>query len=93
MCFLVSGYLAYVAVTGGPFRRPPRTRDAAIAGVNLLGCIAFGVSAVAAYVLPATGALADASVANAATSLGALGFLAGALLMLPPHQAPNGVSR
>jgi hypothetical protein len=79
--FLASGYLAYVQVSGGRLRRPPRTMDGAIATVNLLGCLAFGASAVAAYVVPATGSEVDVGIANAATSLGALGFLAGALLL------------
>lgn len=83
VCFLVSGYLAYVEVTGRLLRLPPRTVEGGIVTVNLLGCVAFGVSAVAGYVLPATGIPANVAVANAATSLGALGFLAGALLMLP----------
>jgi hypothetical protein len=83
VCFLVSGYLAYVAVAGGPLSRAPRTRDGAVASVNLFGCVAFGLSALAGYVLPGTGGELDASTANAATSLGALGFLVGAVLLLP----------
>ena len=78
--FLASGYVAYVAVPGGPARRPPRTKDGAIATVNLLGCVAFGVSAVAAFVVPETGSEVDVAIANAATSAGALAFLTGALL-------------
>ncbi|MGH3333067.1 MAG: hypothetical protein ACRDPJ_17360, partial [Nocardioidaceae bacterium] len=54
-CFLASGYLAYVEVTHGLVRRPPRTLDGGIASVNLFGCVAFGLSATAAYVLPSTG--------------------------------------
>lgn len=83
VCFLVSGALAYAEVAGGLMRWPPRTRDGAVAAVNLGGCVAFGISAVAAYVVPSTGGVADVTVVNAATSLGALGFLIGALLLLP----------
>ena len=83
ICFLVSGYLAYVEVTGGLLRRPPRTVEGGIVAVNLLGCLAFGLSALAAYVVPATGTEANVAVANAATSAGALAFLVGALLLLP----------
>ena len=89
--FLASGYLAYVQVAGGPLRLPPRTSDGAIAAVNLFGCVAFGVSAVAAFVLPATGGEADVVVANTTTSVGALAFLVGALLLLAqgaPRPAP-----
>lgn len=83
ICFLVSGCLAYVEVTGGLLRRPPRTVEGGIVAVNLLGCLAFGLSALAAYVVPATGTEANVVVANAATSAGALAFLVGALLLLP----------
>ncbi|HSE71821.1 MAG TPA: hypothetical protein VLA97_13755 [Nocardioidaceae bacterium] len=83
VCFLASGCLAYLEVTGGPGRLPPRTLEGALVTVNLLGCVAFAVSAAAAFVVPATGDPVDVAVANAATSLGALAFLVGALLLLP----------
>jgi hypothetical protein len=50
---------------------------------NLLGSIAFGVSAVASYVIPATGELRNAERANLGTLVGAVCFLVGALLLLP----------
>ena len=50
--------------------------------MNLAGCVAFGVSAAAAYVVPSTNQELDAQLANSTTSLGALGFLVGALLLL-----------
>jgi hypothetical protein len=98
--FLASGYLAYTQVSGGALRLPPRTRDGAIAAVNLFGCVAFGVSAVAAFVVPATGSEADIALANSATAVGALAFLVGALLLLgegaprsepatPPDRPPS----
>jgi hypothetical protein len=83
VCFLVSGYLAFYAVCGRPFSLAPRTRQWWTAAVNLLGCIAFGMSAVAAYVVPSTGSAIDLAGANAFTALGALGFLIGAVLLLP----------
>ena len=89
ICFLASGYLAYVEVTAGLLHRPPRTLEGGIATVNLLGCVAFGASAVASYVLPSTGGEVDIAVANAATSAGALGFLVGALLLLPEGVSPR----
>jgi hypothetical protein len=51
--------------------------------VNLLGCLAFGVSAVASYVVPTTGDERNLAAVNLFTALGALGFLIGAVLMLP----------
>ena len=89
VCFLVSGYLAYVEVTGGLLDRPPRGLEGGIVTVNLLGCVAFGVSALAAYVVPGSEQALDTTVANATTSLGALGFLVGALLLLPEGARPR----
>jgi len=83
ICFLVSGYLAYFAVCGRLFCRPRRSREWWIAAINLLGCVAFGISAVASYVIPATGSVLDLARANATTAFGALCFLIGAVLLLP----------
>jgi hypothetical protein len=88
VCFLVSGTLAYAEVAHGPLRRPPGTLEGAIVSVNQLGCVAFGVSAVAGYVLPATGAAVNVPLTNAATSVGALAFLVGAALLLPEGAQP-----
>ena len=83
ICFLVSGYLAYVEVSGRLLGRPRRTLESAIVTMNLLGCLAFGVSAVASYVVPVTGDEVNLTLVNAFTALGALCFLIGALLLLP----------
>jgi hypothetical protein len=84
VCFLVSGALAY-RVTTGP-RLLPGRRDRAwtAAAVNLLGCVLFGISAIASFVVPSTGSILDLAAANWCTSLGALCFFVGALLSLPP---------
>ena len=87
-CFLVSGYLAYVEVCGGLACRPRHGLEWRIAAVNLLGCVAFGISAVAAYVVPTTGSVVDLAAANAFTALGALCFLVGAVLLLPESATP-----
>jgi hypothetical protein len=82
VCFLVSGAIAY--------RASPRRRwhgSLPVVGgagwwqpaVNLLGCIFFGISAVAGYVVPSTGSMLDQAAANWNTSLGAACFLACAL--------------
>ena len=82
ICFLVSGAIAYRASPrrGRHGWRPVRTG----AGwwqplVNLLGCVFFGISAVAGYVVPATGSMLSQAAANWNTSLGAACFLACAL--------------
>ena len=85
VCFLISGYLAYVEVAGQPLGRPPRTLESAIASVNLLGCLAFGSSAVTSFVVPATGSEISLAMVNLCTALGALCFLVGALLLFPQN--------
>jgi hypothetical protein len=92
ICFLVSGYLAYVEVSGRLWARPKRTLESRIVTVNLLGCVAFGIAAVASYVVPGTDALISTGLTNLFTSLGALCFLVGAVLLLPEgSRAPESV--
>jgi hypothetical protein len=90
ICFLVSGAIAYRAshrrgwhallpVRGGAGWWQP--------AVNLLGCIFFGISAIAGYVVPATGSMIDQAAANWNTSLGAACFLACALDTLHTDRA------
>ena len=50
--------------------------------VNLLGCVFFGIAAVAGYVVPATGSMIDLAAANWNTAAGAACFLANALATL-----------
>ena len=82
ICFLVSGTIAYVAsprrAWGGSL---PRRGGVGWwqPAVNLLGCIFFGISAVAGHVVPETGSMLDQAAANWNTSLGAACFLACAL--------------
>ena len=92
VCFLVSGLIAYAAskrrgwlpVRGGSGWWQP--------AVNLLGCIFFGISAVAGHVVPSSGSLLDLAASNWNTSLGAACFLACALgtLAAKPLAAPSG---
>ena len=82
VCFLVASALAWVEVCGAVASRPRRDFEWWIAAVNLLGSILFGVSAVAGYIVPATGTDRDLAAANITTSAGALCFLAGAVLLL-----------
>ncbi|WP_193043493.1 hypothetical protein [Mycolicibacterium baixiangningiae] len=88
--FLLSGALgiAAVSVTAGYFA--PRSRDWQVQWVNMVGCVAFGASALGAFVTPA-GVTEDALLANLGTFIGALCFLAAALLALPPR--PAGIRR
>ena len=87
VCFLVSGVIAYPASPRHgwlPRRVGPGWWQPA---VNLLGCIFFGVSAVAGYVVPSSGSIVDLAAANWNTSLGAACFLACALDTLRTDKA------
>ena len=53
----------------------------------MLGSVAFGVSAVAAYIVPATGDTWNAELSNLGTFVGAVCFLIGAALLLPSRTA------
>lgn len=82
VCFLVSGTIAYRASRRQARHALLPARDGAgwwQPAVNLLGCIFFGISAVAGYLVPATGSLLDQAAANWNTALGAACFLACAL--------------
>jgi hypothetical protein len=87
-CFLVASYLAYVEVRGHGASWRNRTTEWWVAAVNLAGSVAFGVSAIASFVVPKTGSILDLGAANFMTALGALGFLAGALLLLRESGTP-----
>lgn len=76
ICFLVSGVIAYRASPRRGWRPVRRGSGWWEPSVNLLGCIFFGIAAVAGYVVPSTGSLIDQAAANWNTSLGAACFLA-----------------
>lgn len=82
VCFLVSSYVAYWAVCNGAWCVRRDDSDWWVSGANLLGSVFFMLSALAAYVLPATDDLLDASLANSGTLLGALCFLWAARLQI-----------
>jgi hypothetical protein len=82
ICFLVSGAIAYRAsarngwlpVRGGAGWWEPT--------VNLLGCVFFGISAVAGYLVPSTGSVYNLAAANLNTVLGSACFLTCAVATL-----------
>jgi hypothetical protein len=82
ICFLVSGAIAYRASPRHgllPERGPAGWWEPA---VNLLGCIFFGISAVAGYLVPSTGSVLNLAAANLNTAAGAACFLACAVATL-----------
>jgi hypothetical protein len=89
VCFLVASELAFMAVGHAWISWRPRVMTWWIAFLNLVGSIAFGVSAVASYVIVDSGLVRNAERANAGTFVGALCFLVGAFLLLPSRRAPG----
>jgi hypothetical protein len=95
VCFLVSGTIAYAASSRHgllPRRNGPGWWEPA---VNLVGCIFFGISAVAGYLVPSTGSILDLAAANWNTAAGAACFLACALagLLRRVPQGPDAADR
>jgi len=83
ICFLVSTELAYAEVCGRWFCLRRSGISWWIVAPNLLGSVFFGISAIAALIVPDTGEPLAAHLANATTALGALGFLIASVLLLP----------
>jgi hypothetical protein len=82
VCFLISGVIAYRAsarVGWLPARGRPGWWEAL---VNLLGCVFFGIAAIAGYLVPSTGSLLNLAWANWNTALGAACFLVNAVATL-----------
>lgn len=85
IAFLVASGLAVVATVERDSLWDPNARTWWSTWLGVAGSIAFGVSAVAAAVVPASGELKNAALANSSTLLGALLFFAAAVLAMPPR--------
>ena len=83
IAFLVASGLAWAEVSHGWWSWRPCSLSWWITALNLAGSIAFGVSAVASKVITETDQVRNVTLMNLGTFLGALGFLAGAILLLP----------
>jgi hypothetical protein len=101
VCFLVASGLAYAEVCHRWICMKRRSLSWWIVALNMVGSIAFGVSAVTSLIEPSTSEPVSAAIANAGTAVGALCFLAGAILLLresadkpapaPAHLEPQAV--
>jgi hypothetical protein len=100
--FLISSAVAFAVYCGRWIALRPRSLSWWIVAINLLGSIAFGVSAIASLVEPASGEPVSARVTNAGTWVGGVCFLVGALLLMPEaaraqakaqRQSSRGMSR
>ena len=81
ICFLVASWLAYSEVNRGVLPRSDGSVGWWITGVNMVGSIAFGIAAVASRYVRSSGEIANVALVNAGTFVGALCFLAGAVLL------------
>jgi hypothetical protein len=81
--FLASGYLAFIETCHAYWAWKPADLSWWVTFVNFLGCAAFMVSAVFAFVPPQLPSFDAAAVSVAFTLIGAVGFLMGSLLLLP----------
>jgi len=88
ICFLVSGVIAYRAADRH-MRRAERRSGWWEPAVNLLGCVLFGVAAVAGYLVPSTGSILALAAANWTTAGGAACFLACAVATLRTGRTPK----
>jgi hypothetical protein len=83
IAFLVASGLAWASARREAQPGRATSRDLWIAVINLLGSVAFGVSAIAGYIIPSSGGVWHAELSNLGTFAGALCFLTGAVLLLP----------
>lgn len=82
VAFLISGVAAIIAYTRTDRWWNPRSADWWSTQINWIGCVAFAVSAVGAYVL-ADGNSLDNTLANTGTFVGALCFMFASLIVAP----------
>ncbi len=82
VCFLVSGAIAYRASPRRGWLPRKGARGWWEPAVNLLGCIFFGIAAIAGYLVPSKGSILDLAASNWNTALGAACFLGCAVATL-----------
>jgi len=88
-CFLIASGLVWMEVGHSIFSWKIGSLSWQIALLNLLGSIAFGFSAIAAFVLPLTGQPLNITIVNLGTFSGGVCFFFGAILLLPERTHPN----
>ncbi|MGA2884067.1 MAG: hypothetical protein ABSE80_02785 [Halobacteriota archaeon] len=89
VCFLVASGLAWFEVCHAFACWRLRSLPWWVTALNLVGSLAFGVSAVASFVVPTTGLPRNIVLVNLGTFVGGLCFLFGAVLLLPERTEVN----
>jgi hypothetical protein len=80
--FLVSSWLAYGEVVSALTTPKLKSLTWWIVLSNLLGSVAFGISAITSFILPSVGEMINSNVTNLTTAIGGACFFVGALLQL-----------
>ena len=88
ICFLIASFLVWSEVNHSLWSRKPHNIPWSIAAFNLMGAVAFGVSAAASYISP-TGHQESLLLTNLGTFVGGICFLIAALLLLPERTRLN----
>jgi len=83
ICFLIASSLIWIEVGHGLFSFKWKNLSWQIAILNLIGSVAFGISAIYAFVLPSTGEPVSFTIQNWGTFVGGVCFLVAAVLLLP----------
>ncbi len=87
IAFLIASAIALVAVRQMGGIGPEAVIGRRIAVFNMIGSVAFGISALAAYVIPNTGEAINAAAASSLTLIGALCFFYAAYLLVPRERS------
>jgi len=83
ICFLLASYLAYAEISHGAASFEPHSVSWWVAVINLLGSVAFQLSALDSFVTSAPSPAAMVFSSNLLTAIGALCFLIGSYLLIP----------
>jgi hypothetical protein len=83
ICFLIASSLVWIEVGHGLFSFNWKNLSWQIAILNLIGSVAFGISAINAFIVPTTGEPVSFAVQNWGTFVGGVCFLIAAVLLLP----------
>ena len=88
--FLASGYLAFIETCHAHWAWKPDSLSWWVTFINFLGCVAFMISAVFAFVPPSAPGFDAATISVLFTFIGGVCFLVGSLLMLPETAMERG---
>ncbi|GAB36720.1 hypothetical protein GOOTI_237_00020, partial [Gordonia otitidis NBRC 100426] len=91
VAFLISGAFAIIAYSRVNKAWQPGDVNWWSVQINMVGCIAFGVSAYGAYITP-NGNTVDNVLANSCTFIGAVCFFVSSMIVLPRNSAHSASS-